>query len=285
MPRRPHLLFRNPAEGVIEYRPLVRAVFPPDDDEEPADYTRMREDFRAFRTHLIEDRDLRHSARSIEIPQHIDYIEIHFFGPFDYDRFSNHYRTVFGLIPVKFERFNTVVLFAVADDRRFTEFLDQLTIFINTENHTGELPYNVNVRYIKEFYLLTTERIIDFETLHNNVFFNLVESAELLTSIILPLEERLLAYLLTQNLLHSYNPQNRTIQIWDINEAIINVILENFDIVHSVNSSLSGIIRPGAFATPVREFGFTITAPDENAPSIGILDTGVSDQLLFQLSF
>ena len=280
MPERPHLLFRNPAEGVIEYRPLVRAVFPQEDDEEPADYTRMRENFRAYRAQLIEQRDLRHSARSIEIPQHIDYIEIHFFGPFDYEKFSNHYhyRAVFGLIPVKFEKFNTIVLFAVANERRFTDFLEQLAIFINTEIHTDELPYNVNVRYIKEFYLLTNERIIDFETLYNNALLNLVESEELLTGTIIPIEERLQAYLRTQTLTFSYNPTNRTIQIWDISTEGLNIILSNFDIVHSVNSSLSGVVRPGAFATPVREFGFIITQPEENAPSIGILDTGVSDQ-------
>lgn len=278
MPERPHLLFRNPAEGVIEYRPLSRAVFPPDDDDEPADYTRMRENFRACRAQLIEQRDLRHNARSIEIPQHIDYIEIHFFGPFDYDKFSNHYRTVFGLVPVKFEKFNTIGLFAVISETHFAVFLEQLRIFINTENHTGQLPYNVNIRYFQKFYLLTNERIIDFDTLYDNVLINLVESEEFLTDIILPLEERLLAYLRNQNLTFSYNPSNRTIQIWNISEESINIILSNFDIIHSVNSSLSGVVRPGAFATPVREFGFTITTPGAGAPSIGILDTGVSEQ-------
>jgi Subtilase family len=278
MPQRPHLLFRNPVEGVVEYRPLPRAVFPQDDDEDLADYTRMRENFRTYRKQLIEQRDLRHNARTIEIPQHIDYIEIHFFGPFDYEKFSNHYRTIFGLAPVKFEKFNTIVLFAVINEARFSVFLEQLLIFINTENHTGELPYNVNIRYIKEFHLLSNERIIDYDTLYNNALLNLVESEELLIEIILPIEERLQVHLRTQNLTFSYNPTNRTIQIWDVSSEGINAILSNFDIVHSVNSSLSGIVRPGAFATPIREFGFTITPPEETAPSIGILDTGVSEQ-------
>jgi hypothetical protein len=277
MAERPHLLFRNPAEGVVEYRPLPRSVFNLEEDEEPADYTRMRENFRTYRRQLIEQRDLRHSARSIEIPQHIDYIEIHFFGPFEYDKFSNHYRTIFGLVPVNFKKFNTVGLFAVTNEVRFAEFLEQLRIFIATENHTGELPYNVNIRYIKEFYLLTNERIVDFTTLYDNALFNLVESEELLTEIILPIEERLQAYLRSQNLTFSYNPSNRTIQIWDVDQDTINSILSNFDIIHSVNSSLSGVVRPGAFATPIRDFGFTVTLPDEGTPSIGILDTGVSE--------
>ena len=211
MAERPHLLFRNPAEGVVEYRPLPRSVFNLEEDEEPADYTRMRENFRTYRRQLIEQRELRHSARSIEIPQHIDYIEIHFFGPFDYDKFSNHYRTIFGLVPVNFKKFNTVGLFAVTNETRFTEFLEQLRIFIATENHTGELPYNVNIRYIKEFYLLTNERIVDFTTLYDNVLFNLVESEELLTDIILPIEERLQAYLRSQNLTFSYNPTSKIV--------------------------------------------------------------------------
>lgn len=278
MAERPHLLFRNPAEGIVEYRPLPRAVFPQEEDEEPADYTRMRENFRTYRRLLIEQRELRHASRTIEIPQHIDYIEIHFFGPYDYEKFSNHYRTIFGLVPVNFKKFNTIGLFAVTNETRLGEFLEQLRIFINTENHTGELPYNVNIRYIKEFYLLTNERIVDFTTLHDNALLNLVESEELLTDIILPIEQRLQAYLRAQNLTFSYNPTNRTIQIWNITEDSINSILSNFDIIHSVNSSLSGVVRPGAFATPIRDFGFTVTPPDDNAPSIGILDTGVSEQ-------
>lgn len=277
MPERPHLLFRNPAEGVVEYRPLPRAVFNLEEEEDTLDYTRMRENFRTYRRQLIEQREQRHSDRSIEIPQHIDYIEIHFFGPYDYEKFSNHYRTVFGLIPVSFRKFNTIGLFAVLNETRFAEFLEQLQRFIDTEDHTGELPYNVNIRYIKEFFLLTNERIVDFTTLYDNALLNLVESEELLIDLILPIEGRLQAYLGEQNLTFSYNPTNRTIQIWNITVDSINSILSNFDIIHSVNSSLSGVVRPSAFATPIRAFGFTVTPPDDDAPSIGILDTGVSE--------
>jgi hypothetical protein len=277
MPERPHLLFRNPTEGVAEYHPKPRAVFPQDEEEEP-DYTRMRDNFRTYRSELLQQRDLRHRSRTITIPEHIDYIELHFFGPFDYEKFSNSYRSTFGLVPVKFEKFNTIGLFAVQNETLFAEFLRQVQIFVDTENHTGTLPYSVNIRFIKEFHLLTNERIIDFETLRNNVFLNLVESEELLTAIILPIEERLQRYLQQQNLTFTFNPSNRTIQIWNISDANLNVILSNFDIVHSVNSSLSGVIRPGAFGVPTRSFGFTVVPPDENAPSIGILDTGVSGQ-------
>jgi hypothetical protein len=278
MPQRPHLLFRNPTEGVVEYHPKVRAVFGPEDDDEPADYTRMRENFRGYRRQLIEDRDLRHRSRSITLLRHIDYVELHFFGPFDYDKFANAYRSAFGLVPVKFTKFNTIGLFAVNSETLFTEFLRQVQIFIDTENHTGTLPYNVNIRFIKEFHLLTSERIKEYETLQNNILLNLVESEELLVNVILPLEEQLLAYLRTQNLTFTFNASNRTIQIWNISEADLNTILNNFDLVHSVNSSMSGVIRPGAFGVATRSFGFTITAPEENAPTIGILDTGISDQ-------
>jgi Subtilase family len=278
MPQRPHLLFRNPTEGVVEYRPKVRAVFGQEDDDEPADYARMRENFRTNRRQLIEDRDLRHRSRSITLPQHIDYVELHFFGPFEYDKFANAYRSTFGLVPVKFTKFNTVGLFAVNNETQFTEFLRQVQIFIDTENHTGTLPYNVNIRFIKEFYLLTSERIKEFEALQDNVLLNLVESEEIFVDIVLPLEEQLRAYLQTQNLTFTFNASNRTIQVWNISETDVNTIVNNFDIVHSVNSSLSGVIRPGAFGVPTRSFGFTITPPEENAPTIGILDTGVSDQ-------
>lgn len=278
MPDKPHLFFRNLSEGVVAYRPVVRAVSRQEEDEEPPDYTRMRENFAGYRTNLINDREARHQARSIEIPQHIDYIQLHFFGPYDYERFSNRYRSDFGLVSVKFEKFNTVVLFAITNDERFSDFLEELRIFINTEEHTGDLPYNINIRYIKEFYLLTSESIVAFDQLYDTVLLNLVESEELLVNSILPIETRLQEYLRSQNLTFSYNPSNRTIQIWAIAQTALNTILANFDIVHCVNSSLSGVIRPSPFGLPIRDFGFTVTPPEANAPSIGILDTGVSER-------
>lgn len=277
MPDKPHLFFRNPAEGIIEYRPLVRSVFSEDQDEEPADYTRMQENFRDYRTNLIRDRDLRHHSRSLEVPRHIDYIQLNFFGPYDYDKFANHYRATFGLVPVKFERFNTIGLFAIVSNDRFNGFLEQLELFIATQDHSQELRYNVNIRYIKEFYLLTNERIVAFENLYDTVLFNLVESEELIDDIV-TIENALQQYLRQQDIRFSFNPVNRTIQTWGVEQGSINSIITNFDIVHSVNSSLSGLIRPSAFGMPIRDFGFTVNEPRENAPSIGILDTGVSDQ-------
>lgn len=272
-----HLLFRNPTEGVVTYRPLTRAVFPEQDETTP-DYTLMQENFSAYRANLIRDRQRRHENRTLEILQHIDYIELHFFGPFDYERYANHYRADFGLVSVKFSKFNTVGLFAITDEGRFADFLDEIQSFVNAQGHTGELTYDVNIRYIREFYLLTSEKIKAFEQLQSTVLFNLVESEELLVNVILPIEDLLQQYLRQQNLRFSYNPSNRTIQVWDAALPVIETLIGNFDIIHSVNSSLTGIILPGPFGMPIRSFGFTVTPPPQNAPSIAILDTGVSDQ-------
>lgn len=277
MPQRPHLFFRNPTEGVIEYRPLVRSVFKEENDE-PADYSRMQENFEVYRTNLIRDRDAKHRARTIDIQQHIDYIQLHFFGPFDSEKFANYYRTHFGLVPVRFEKFNTVGLFAITNEDHFTEFLEELNIFINANNHIGELSYDVKIRYINEFYLLTNDKIISFTELHETVLLNLVESEELLLNLILPIETRLQEFLRDQDIVFSYNPINRTIQFWGISQDGVDAILNNFDIVHTVNSTLSGVIRPGPYGLVVRDFGFNVVPPIEGDPSIGILDTGVSEQ-------
>ena len=275
MPNRPHLFFRNPVEGVVIYRPLTRAVFR-EESEDPADYRRMQESFRTYRANVLRDMESRHRNRSMEIRQHVDYIELHFFGPFDYEKFANHYRSRFGLVPVKFEKFNTIGLFAIINEELFSEFLNEIRFFSEARNHVGELTYDVDVRYIKEFYLLTNERIRNFDQLYDTVMLNLVESEELLVNTILPIEGLLQDYLRRIELRYSYNSSNRTIQIWNIAEATINTIISNFDIIHSVNSSLTGIIRPGPYGLPIREYGFTVVAPNENSPSIGILDTGVS---------
>lgn len=276
MPPKPHLVLQNPVDGTVQYQASHRYVEIPQ-AEDPRNYTRMQTDFRGYRDTLLADRTSRRNNRTIQIQQHIDYIQIHFFAPFDYEKYANHYRTRFGLVSVKFEKFNTVGLFAIENETTFLEFLNQLTAFIAARTHTGEnVPYNVNIRFIKEFHLLTNSRIIKFENLYDVVQLSLVDSEEIFRNVIAPIEERLIAYLTAEQYTFEPNPTNHTIQIWNITQDQLNTVLSNFDIVHAANSSLSGVVRPGAFGTEIREFGFTITPPANNAPSIGILDTGVS---------
>lgn len=55
-------------------------------------------------------------------------------------------------------------------------------------------------------------------------------------------------------------------------------ILDNYDIVHTVNSPLSGHIRPTSFNLPERSYGFEISNPGEDPPLIAVLDSGISGE-------
>lgn len=274
---KPHLYFRNPTEGIVQYAQKARPV-KKQDDGLPKYYEGMKDEFRNCISRFNTDLTQRNQNRNpnIAIP-HIDYIKLTFFGSFDSEKFVPKYRQNFGLVPIKFERFNTEATFAVENQTTFRSFFDELQKFLNTQDHKGELPYNVDVRYIKKFVLLTNEEIKNYDQNYGVVLFNLVESEEIFTNYVLPIETGLLQYLAQLNIRHEINYENRTLQAWDISDAEINNILSNFDIIHSVNSSLTGVIGPGAYNTPIRDFGFTLVPPAENAQMIGILDSGIAN--------
>ncbi|HBX51342.1 MAG: hypothetical protein A2275_08130 [Bacteroidetes bacterium RIFOXYA12_FULL_35_11] len=272
-----HLHFNNPQEGVVEYKQKTRVVTR-DDDGLPKYYQHMKDTFRNCTANFNSDKNTRHQNRNntLRLPQHIDYILINFFGPFDIEKFTNRYKQNFGLVPVKFELFNSLGLFAIDNDNLFNNFFRELQTFQRTNDHTGNLPYNVDIRYIKDFRLLSDSNIISYRQLYDSAFLNLVDVTELFHDRIHPIEESLKTYLHRNNITFIHNQENKTIQIWGASQALINEIIANFDIIHSVNSSLAGVVAPGSFNTPIRSFGFTLVPPSPDAPVIGILDSGIS---------
>ena len=56
----------------------------------------------------------------------------------------------------------------------------------------------------------------------------------------------------------------------------IKEIIDNFDIVMSVNSPTSGVVKPSPFNFEIKDYGFKISNPDDNLPIVGIIDNGVS---------
>lgn len=277
MSSKPHLFFKNPREGVVKYKQKVRFVDSKKNDQ-PKSYVNMQVVLTNSMRRFLRARDIRHERRktSLEIPAHIDYIEIYFYAPFDIEEFSNRYKQYFGLVGVKFELFNTIGLFAIEDDHKFTEFVKQIDLFGKSKTHDGKVSYNADVRFIKDFRYLTNSKILSFTQLEDSVYLNLVDSAELFQSRINPIRKSLETYLRKSKLSFVINDENQTIQIWNISQQQLSEIVSNFDIVHSVNSSLAGIVRPSPYGTKIMGFGFDLVPPPDNAPIIGILDSGIS---------
>jgi|WetSurMetagenome_2_1015567.scaffolds.fasta_scaffold04145_6 hypothetical protein len=275
---KPHLFFRNPVEGVAKYKQPKRNPGIQDTDDKEKNYDPRKEDYIRCRDLFHADRETRIRNRNLalNIPVHIEYIEIHFFDSFNSGTFENFYRNRFGLAPVVFKEFNSVGVFAVIDSDRFNRFLKQFELFINTDNHIDNVSYDKLIKFIKEFYFLTTERIMEFSDLRSYVILNILKNPEFYRSHTNPIETRLREYLTENEIEFFIDNENERIELINIQRASLLEIINNFDIIHTVNSYSAGIIRPSEFNTPIREFGFSISNSDEDLPLIGIIDTGIS---------
>lgn len=280
MASKSHLLFKNPVLGVETFKYRRRSQGDEEEEEQQPDYSFLSTDYQASlaqynleRTKRVRERDTR-----IVVPANIFYIKIEFFGWFDSKSFENYYRTNFGLSPVKHYRHNTQILFSIVDETRFGSFIDQINTFISTTDHANP-QYNTRLRYIKSFELLSTDGILSrYSPQSRSVTLCLVDNAEIFQDQIAPIESRLLQYLNDNGIRHRQELLNNTIEVYDISEATVLTIARNFDVIHSVSAVTYGVIGPSAVGVTRREYPFTVRALDNSYPSIGILDTGVSNQ-------
>ncbi|MBN2612233.1 MAG: S8 family peptidase [Bacteroidales bacterium] len=275
--KKPHLFFRNPVEGVEKYTQPRRNPGIQDDEEEK-NYDPMKDVFLRCRDSFFADKEIRIRKRNakLNVPVYLEYIELHFFDSFNSDKYENLYRSKFGLAPVVFKEYNSVGKFAIADNSLFQNFITQLELFINTEDHTINRPYDNLITFIKEFYFLSTERIIEFSELQSYVLMNLITNPELFQSFTMPIEGKLRDYLEQNHINFVFDSNNERIELLNIQQTQLIEILDNFDIIHSVNSYTAGVIRPSPYNTPIREYGFSISNANEELPIIGIIDTGIS---------
>ncbi|MBC8054708.1 MAG: S8 family peptidase [Sphingobacteriaceae bacterium] len=201
-----------------------------------------------------------------------------FHDTFDSSYFTNRYKENFGLSPISFSEFNTVVRFAIIDIKKFSSFEQEIDKFIANSNPSINVNYNTDIKFIKRFDFVSTDKIVKYQDFYEHVIINLVESIDIFNYVINPVEQRLLEYL-TERGYNFYSDLNiGCIEILNASQDIVIQIADNFDIIQSINSLLAGIVRPNRFNIPERTFGFNIANPDENLPIIGIIDTGISNQ-------
>ena len=277
-----HLFFRNPVEGVKKYSQPTRYISSKSDEEEttPKNYIPMRD---VFNSSLINFRRLKSERdnnrnRNLNIPATIDYIVIKFFNYFDSAHFENRYRTNFGLVPIRYEDFNTIGFFAVYEQSLFQNFLRDIQTFIDLEDPINSDDFNHDILFMQSFSFHSSSDIKQFQEPKELFIFNLFDSIDLFTSKFLPIVKSLESYLSERDINFSTDVPSNKIEIYNAHNNTIQEIIDNFDIIHTVNSPLAGIIRPSLFNMPVREFGFEITNSNDDLPIIGIIDTGISDQ-------
>src|SRR5690606_10055023 len=135
-----------------------RAEEPKDDRK---DYVQIGRNLSTSYNNFVRDKSLRIDQRSLDVPAHVDFIRINFWGQFAvHDYFGRWYEN-FGLEVVEVTNFGTSVLFAVRENNdRLGEFLVAIESAIkNAEDH-GDRRYPKLIHYIQDFQLLTTADII-----------------------------------------------------------------------------------------------------------------------------
>ncbi len=273
---KPHVKLINQKEDFVKFTYKTRFVPPKpvEEEEKPKDYRRMAERFESSMARYTNERNLRVSNRTIELPVHIDYIDIRFQSQFDLRTFSKQFLSVFGLDAVKLTEFNRRVLFSIVDFDKFNFLFEQIKSFISFSKGNTEIKFDNRVTYIDDFSFLSSKAIKQYKQLNNVVRLSLLEGLYNF-NFTSQIENNLDAFLLQQQITYTFDKQNNSIELQNVSEEIINQIVDNFDIVYSATSSLSTVIGPSSVKLPERSYGFTIANADEDLPLIGVIDTGI----------
>lgn len=273
--KNPHIKLTNPNETPISWSYKTRYV-PPIEDEDPVtkDYSRMAFRFEQSINKYFEDKQQRIASRTLQVPKHIEYIDIRFQGQFDLRTFGKQFLKSFGLDTVKLTEFNKRVLFSISDQAKFDLFFEQINAFIEFGKGNIQIKYDKRIIYIEDFTFLSSTIVKQYQELNSIVRFSLLEGL-FDFNLFNEIENSLETYLLSKNIIYIFDRVNNNLEIINPTENLVNEIIDNFDIVYSVTSSLSTVIRPSSARLPERSYGFTIENESDALPLIGIIDSGI----------
>jgi hypothetical protein len=275
--KKAHLYFKNPVEGVVVYKQKTR--YPGNDnkgnDDSIIDYSPKKDDFKRSLKKFYIDRRERKKNKTLNIPENIEMIKITFHDVFDSSIFEGRYRNDFGLELVMYEDWNTVGVFVIWDSKLFNYFINQLEIFINTDIVGNKKSnYNNNIKFIKEFSFLTSNMIVNLKQIKKHIKINLINTLTL-DNLSQSIKKHLFQFLDELDVSYKYNEDLYLIELAETSQELISEIVDNFDIIHSVNSYNAGNVRPNNLNLPDKSFGFEISNWEDNLPIIGIIDTGI----------
>lgn len=271
-----HLYFKNPQEGVVTFKQTSRYPGSSEQNDNNEDsieinYDHKRNDFRRSINLFEKNYKIRKEKKIFDIPYEIKLIWVKFHGIFDSSKFEYEYLRDFGLEIIVYKNWNTEAIFSIVDNDKFEDFINNLENFINSETQDF---FNPNIKFIHEFDFLSTALIFDTESLQENIFLDLIDPNHLIKEkqIII---EHLLKYLDDNNINYSYIEKENYIEIIRVDPSLVEIIVDNYDIVYTINSYAAGVIGPNQYNLAEKEYGFEIEKTDEALPIIGIIDTGI----------
>ncbi len=243
-----------------------------EEDSSPRHYRRQKDTLYSNYNTYQADWHNRISKRSLNITQHIDYIQIAFLAIFSSD-LAYKYQRNFGLKVVRYSNFNQNVLFAIVDRQRFNEnFVTLLNIYF--QSPADELPIECKLlTLIHSFECLTSDKIAPY-IYSQNIILHFVDNT-LITQEYSIIKKQLLSFLQEKNI-DILKIDESLLQISDIDIDILQQIIDNFDIVQSVQALRTLRIRPNLLSgTPELVLGLDVHLVP-NSPTIGIIDTGIA---------
>lgn len=281
MPNRPHLRLNTQQQSDQSVRLRFNYGFGIQDEPDPEfvarSLRRQAQEFQVQVRSFAIAKQQRAERRTLEVPAHIINIRIQFHGQFNIPRYFNAWYNDFGLVAVNYAQYNTEVLFSVWDEVRFTHFLEQINNFVGRELDGNQtINYDGKVRYIKSFTLLSSADILQTNSESTMYIIELLEFP-LPEPAQTAISDSLLDYLNRQRIAYRFSDRTNSLEVDTISQEQKQEIVDNFDIIKSVTSTLATVIRPNRLNLPERTYGFEVAPLDDNIPIIGILDTGIEN--------
>lgn len=282
MPKQ-HLIIRNPV-GVKNAFDASRGRDDENEEEstQQKNYSFQKNKFGASLSVFQTQRIRRIQERQIDVPEHLEFIKIHFFIIFnnnDEHKTKDRFYNDFGLKPVLFENFNQTVLFVIADPEKFTAFIELMNAYISSpaDEQPNNQPYAV-LTTIVDFSFLSTVQLIKGE-IGNDVLFSLIYPDEEIQPIFERIRQSLLSYLEQQQVQTpalEFGANFFMIELKNVSIEQVTLIAKNFDIFHSIQTLRTVVFKPSEYNTNVLSWDFNVRPPVNSIEIIGVLDNGVS---------
>lgn len=245
-------------------------------------YRKQKDILSGNRATFLQQREARTANRTLDIPDHIDYVLVNFFPVFNNSeefKTRSRFEKDFGLEAVLYSNLNQTVLFAIGNEEKFDYFLDLLERFINSQDnvHPSGQAYNV-ITLIHSFAFLNLKTDFAVDDLQAVVLGLVTETpaigdrySSIFTALLELLDERSRE---VDGITYNTDYQS-SIEIKSISPDLLREIVSNFDIIHSVHSLRVPTIHQNIFNQPELTWDLRIRPPANRNIIIGVVDNGV----------
>lgn len=242
---------------------------------ERQNYRQQREKLNRCRIDFEQALDNRHNLRSKEIVvEHFDMLSINFLKIAD-STLIKSYCAVYGLSEINYSNMNQTVLFAIADEGRFRDiFISQVNSF-STEDTVENTKYKL-LTLMDSFSYWNSDSMKSFDITDgdaHDVLLELVETRPRMVKKQLAIVDAMEGYLNSKKIVYK-KVEPYIYQIDFIKKDDLAAILDNFDVIQSIQSLYNVRIRPNTFGDSEIVSDATLNLL-EGAPTIGVIDTGV----------